>query len=58
MNQSIWLLLGCLLLTSCAEVGSDDWCENMDEKPKGDWTANEAGDYTRYCVLGMDPDEE
>lgn len=21
----------------------------MDEKPKGDWTANEAGDYAKHC---------
>jgi hypothetical protein len=47
-----------LLLTSCAKVGSDSWCENLNEKPKGDWTASEAGDYTRYCVLGLNPDSE
>ena len=52
------LLFACLLMTSCAKVGSDAWCENMEEKPKGDWTANEAGDYTKYCLMGMDPDEE
>jgi hypothetical protein len=42
---------------SCAKVGSDEWCANMDEKPKGDWTANEAGDYAKYCVIGLDPDK-
>ena len=34
------------------EVGSRAWCEQMDEKPKGDWTANEAADYARHCLLG------
>ncbi len=33
------------------EVGSDAWCENMAEKPKGDWTANEAADYARHCLF-------
>lgn len=51
------LLLG-IACVSCAKVGSDEWCEDMDEKPKGDWTMNEAGDYTKYCVLGLDPEEE
>ncbi|MDV2078115.1 DUF3012 domain-containing protein [Marinobacter xestospongiae] len=39
-------------LAGCApEVGSDAWCADMDEKPKGDWTMNEAGDYAKHCVL-------
>jgi len=54
----ILLLATSLLLTSCAKVGSDAWCENLEEKPKGDWTVNEAGDYTRYCLMGINPDEE
>ncbi|MBF4376446.1 DUF3012 domain-containing protein, partial [Vibrio anguillarum] len=24
---------------------------DMKDKPKGDWTANEAGSYAKYCVL-------
>lgn len=58
MKHIFLLLFACLLMTSCAKVGSDAWCENMEEKPKGDWTANEAGDYTKYCLMGIDPDEE
>ena len=58
MKHIFLLLFVCLLMTSCAKVGSDAWCENMEEKPKGDWTANEAGDYTKYCLMGLDPDEE
>ena len=33
------------------EVGTEAWCEMMDEKPKGDWTANEAGDYAKHCIF-------
>ena len=58
MKYGFLLLLTCLLLGSCAKVGSAAWCENMEEKPKGDWTANEANDYTKYCLMGMDPDKE
>jgi hypothetical protein len=51
-------LIFLLALSSCAKVGSDAWCEKQADKPKGDWTANEAGDYTQYCLMGIDPDEE
>ncbi len=40
------------LLTACSpEVGSDSWCAQLKEKPKGDWTANEAKDFTKHCVF-------
>lgn len=49
------LLLGAglaLMLTACSpSVGSEAWCENMNEKPKGDWTANEAADYAEHCLF-------
>ena len=39
-------------LMGCApEVGSEKWCQKLDEKPKGDWTMNEASDYTKHCIL-------
>ncbi|RPI61401.1 MAG: DUF3012 domain-containing protein [Lysobacterales bacterium] len=39
-------------LAACApEVGSERWCEAMREKPRGDWTANEALEFARSCVL-------
>jgi Protein of unknown function (DUF3012) len=45
MGIAIWL-------AACApEVGSERWCENMRDKPRGDWTGNEALDYARSCVL-------
>jgi len=41
-----------LSLTGCApEVGSEKWCANLEEKPKGDWSLNEATDYAENCVL-------
>ena len=39
-------------LTACSpEVGSDKWCQQMSDKNKGDWTANEAADYAKHCVF-------
>jgi len=39
-------------LAACSpEVGSKEWCAKMKEKPKGDWSANEAGDFAKHCVL-------
>ena len=46
-------LIGLLAgLSGCAPgVGSPRWCEAMAEKPKGDWTANEAMDYAEHCLI-------
>ncbi len=33
------------------EVGSEAWCKALKEKPKGDWSANEATDFAKHCVL-------
>lgn len=41
-----------LSLGGCApEVGSDKWCANLKGKPKGDWSLNEATDYTKHCII-------
>lgn len=43
---------GLPALTSCAaEVGSPRWCESMRDKPRGDWTANEALEFARHCLF-------
>ena len=48
------IALASASLAACSpEIGSDEWCAGMKEKPKGDWTASEAGDYTKYCILGV-----
>lgn len=39
-------------LSGCApEVGSEKWCAKLQDKPKGDWTANELADFTQHCLL-------
>jgi hypothetical protein len=56
MKRGVWgvTLLAAFTawLTGCApEVGSERWCEQMRDKPRGDWTANEALEFARSCVL-------
>ena len=52
MTRMVISGLVVVLLAACApEVGSVAWCEDMDEKPKGDWSMNEAAEYAKSCVL-------
>ena len=47
---SLSLLL--ILTAGCApEVGSEKWCNQLKEKPKGNWTANELTDFTKHCIF-------
>ena len=43
--------LSTLALACSPEVGSEAWCNEMKEKPKGDWSANEAADFTKHCLF-------
>jgi len=52
MNKVIGIFAIVFLLSGCsAEVGSEEWCTDMKEKPKGDWTTNEASDFTKHCIF-------
>ncbi len=45
-------LLACFYLTACSpEVGSERWCQQLKDKPKGEWTANEAADFAKHCLF-------
>lgn len=47
--------MSLLALVACApEIGSKQWCENMDKKDKGDWTMTETKDYAKHCVFRSD----
>jgi hypothetical protein len=52
-SSSVALALALVIsLSGCApEVGSEKWCKQMEDKAKGDWTANEAADYAKHCVF-------
>ncbi len=51
VKKLLSLVFVCFALSACTEVGSEAWCEDMKEKPKGDWSANEAADFTKHCIL-------
>ena len=51
--MAVVLLVIAGALTACApEVGSEEWCADLKDKPKGDWSANEAKDFAKHCILG------
>jgi hypothetical protein len=52
MKKIMILITAFWLLSACSpEVGSEKWCKQLEEKPKGEWTANEAKDYTKHCIF-------
>ncbi len=52
MKKNIIFLIITLFVIACTpKVGSDEWCKNLLEKPKGDWSINEAKDYAKHCIL-------
>jgi pantoate kinase len=44
-------LLSISLMGCVAEVGSERWCKQLEKKPKGDWSMNEAKDFAKHCLL-------
>lgn len=54
-NAAARVLLPVALVVALAgcspKVGSEAWCEAMDKKPAGDWSANEAAEYAKNCVF-------
>ena len=45
-------LAAFVLVVACSpEVGSKEWCADMKEKLKGDWSVNEAKDFAKHCLL-------
>lgn len=52
MTKKLLAVISVLYLSACSpEIGSKEWCEELKEKPKGDWTANETKDFTKHCIF-------
>lgn len=52
MKKLSAVLFVAFLVTGCsAEVGSEAWCNDMKETPKGEWTSNQAKDYAKHCIF-------
>lgn len=61
MRSSLGSILSVLILASlvslfgCSpEVGSRDWCDDMKKKAKKDWTAEEAANYAKHCIIRVE----
>lgn len=50
--KTLVLIFVMVTMAGCApEVGSEAWCKKLSEKPKGEWTANEASEYAKSCLF-------
>ena len=48
----LFAVLAMFALAACdPEVGSDAWCKQLKDKDKGQWTATEAKDFAKHCLL-------
>jgi len=50
-RAGVILGLAAFIAACSPEVGSKEWCDDMKNKPKGDWTATEATDFAKHCIL-------
>ena len=48
-SDAITFARNCLLEGSA--VGSAGWCKDLSEKPKGEWSADDAATYAKHCVI-------
>mgnify|MGYP003884871427 CR=1 FL=1 len=52
MKKLALALFALLALSACKdEVGTQGWCETMDNTPKTEWNAQTAVDYAKHCVI-------
>lgn len=59
MRKLTVIALAGMFLAACTpEVGTEKWCEMMDDKSSGDWSVNEAKDYAKHCVMGNYVDKD
>lgn len=52
MKKVTFAIFSLLVLSACNnEVGTQSWCDHKAEMPKQDWSAQDALDYAKHCVL-------
>ncbi len=40
------------LIAACTPaVGSEEWCNDLKQKPQGEWSVNQAADFAKHCLL-------
>jgi PBP1b-binding outer membrane lipoprotein LpoB len=52
MKKLIGVFVAALFLSGCApEIGSEEWCADMKEKPLAERTATEVKDFAKHCIF-------
>ena len=51
LTFALTLVISIGLVACAPEIGSKEWCEDLKQKPKSDWTAYEAKQFAKSCVL-------
>ena len=45
------IVIALLLLACAPEPGSEGWCEAKKEQPKKEWSMEDAGTFTKHCIV-------
>jgi hypothetical protein len=49
---TLFALFAATMLSACdSGPGAKVWCWYMDQKPKSDWSANDATNYAKRCLF-------
>ncbi|UPQ89589.1 DUF3012 domain-containing protein [Vibrio sinaloensis] len=52
MKKYLVALLVIPMLFACQdEVGTQAWCDNLNDTPKSEWNAQNALDFAKHCVF-------
>lgn len=52
MKKLFLAIVVSIVISGCSpEVGSDEWCAKMREKPAGEWTQSETAEYAKNCII-------
>lgn len=52
MKRIFLLVAASFFLSACEpEVGTEEWCSMMEEKPRGDWTFQNTTDFAKHCIV-------
>ncbi len=51
-RATVLATIASFIIAACSpEVGSEEWCNNLKKKAKMEWTAEEAKNFTKHCIL-------
>lgn len=59
IKRTLLLIVAAMTLSACGdEVGSKSWCQDLRDKPKTDWSSQNAIDYAKHCLLNNEVGSE